>query len=419
MSEEKKVRRWIGSSVLVLIGVALGAGVVLLSRPSTPSAPPVTSTAAPGIQVWTCSMHSQIRMSKPGKCPICGMDLVLVSAGGGEAGADGGAHLTLSAHARSMARVETSTVELRELWKEIRTVGKVALDETAVAYITARVDGRVDVVFANFPGTHVNAGDHLASIYSPDLFTTQEEFLIASRQGAEQEKLGRGTSNTSGARRRLQLWGVTDAQIDALAKSGKAETHLTVFSPRGGTVIEKAIRAGQYVKTGDHLYTVASLSQVWLVVEVYESDLSWVRFGQSVSVALEDDAARSVTGTVSFVEPLLNEPTRTVRVLVILENASGRLKPGMFAQALIRIPITPEGAPGPTGLEGKYACRMHPYVVSATAAACTICGMALDLVPGDPAKAAGALQVLTVPAEAVLTTGKRTQIVQRHSGPAP
>jgi Cu(I)/Ag(I) efflux system membrane fusion protein len=344
------------------------------------------------------------------------MDLVPVSAAAsaGQGGVGDAAHLKLGEHARLMATLATVPIEERELHKEIRTVGKVELDETRVRHITARVAGRVDEVHANFPGIVVKEGDHLVRIYSPDLFATQEELLLSRRREKEPPTAG-GASLDQGlaasARERLRLWGLTDEQLDELVRTGKRQTHVTVFAPLGGTVIKKDIREGQYMEPGDSLYTIADLTHVWLVIEVYESEIAWVRFGQPVEVTLESEPARSFGGSVAFIEPVLNESTRTIRVRVVLRNEESRFKPGMYAQALLRIGILPGGKPAPTGLEGKYACPMHPYVVSDAAGKCSVCGMPLELVPGDPIPVGtAAARMLAVPAEAVLTTGRRSLV---------
>jgi Cu(I)/Ag(I) efflux system membrane fusion protein len=399
--------------VFVVVGLVLGVLVTLMVVGTQGGGQATKAGQAGAAQKWICSMHPQIVMDHPDKCPLCGMDLEPVGGSGGAEGAEESADtLTLSEHARKMATVATSPVRRLKLFKELRTVGKVELDETRAAHIAARVDGRVDQVFADFPGTPVRKGEHLVSIYSPDLFSTQEELLLAHRREQAQKRPDGPDllpSLAASSRRRLLLWGVTDQQIDEMLQSGKVQTYLVVYAPIGGTVIEKKIRPGQYVKQGDLLYTIADLSQVWLVIDVYESELSWIRFGQAVQVTLESEPTRPVTGTVGFVEPVLNEATRTVRVRVILDNRSLRLKPGMYAQALVKVPILPDGSPAPTGLEGKYACPMHPYVVADQPGDCNVCGMPLEQVPGKPAPGGAQSHpgVLAVPAEAVLTTGRR------------
>lgn len=378
----------------------------------------IRSTAGTG--TWTCSMHPQIRMDHFDRCPICGMDLVLVKASSGSASdpAQRADQLQLSAYARQMARVATTRIEMRPLQREIRTVGKVEFDETRMAQIASRVDGRVEQVYADFTGTLVKQQDHLVKLYSPELVATQEEFLVATRREQElKASTGSALSLAASARRRLQLWGVTDDQISEILKTGQPETHIVIHAPIGGTVVEKMVRAGQYVKQGEVLYTIADLDHVWLIVEVYETDLPWVRFGQSVQVTLEGDPAASFVGQVGFIEPILNEQTRTVRIRVIIRNEDRKLRPGMFAQAVIRVPIMPDGTPAPTGLEGKFSCPMHPYVVSDTQVPCRVCEMSLEKIPGTPIDTDEPPLVLAVPAEAVLTTGVRQLVyVAREKG---
>ena len=399
-------------AVVVVAVVVLGAlalRMILGTPPRTPGTG--VPTTGPATRMWTCSMHPQIRLDHPGQCPICGMDLVPVAES--STAAQGSDVHALDPHAVAMARVETAAVESRALWKVLRTVGKVQLDETAVSLITARVDGRVDRVFADFPGTVVAQGDHLVSIYSPDLLTTQREFLLNLQLERQRTPGGRDASPIEASRQRLLLWGITEAQLEELTRSGQPLTHLTVFAPMGGTVIEKGVRAGQYVSTGDALYTIADLGRVWVVIDVYERELAWVRFGQSVALTLESQPGRAFVGAVGFIEPVLNEETRTVRMRVMLENVEGAFKPGMFVQASLRVPLQPDGSPGATGLEGKFACPMHPFVVQDAAGACRVCGMPLDRVPGEPDRPGA---VLSVPASAVLTTGRR-QVVYVEDSP--
>lgn len=366
-------------------------------------------------QIWTCSMHPQIRMDHPDVCPICGMDLTPIQSNGGDEAATDADELVLSERGRQMAGLESVELVKQPLFKELRTVGKVEFDETALVYVTARITGRVEEVFASFPGTAVKQGDHLVSIYSPDLLATQSEFLDAVRR--DQEQRGRsggiGGSLLGSARRRLELWGITAAQIEELLRTGKAEDHLVIYAPFGGTIVEKNVRPGQYVETGEMLYRLVDLGRVWLILEVFETDVAWVRFGQPVQVTLEGIPEQAMTGSVAFIEPVLNEDTRTVRVRVVLPNPKGRLKPGMYAHALLRIPIQSDGRPGPTGLEGKFACPMHPYVVQDVAGSCAVCRMPLDAMPIVESSDIE-LETLAVPADAVLTTGRRQLVYVDH-----
>lgn len=194
--------------------------------------------------------------------------------------------------------------------------------------------------------------------------------------------------NLDAARTKLRLLGILPEQLAEIEKSRKTSTHLTIYAPIGGTVIEKSVRVGQYVKEGDMLYRIADLDPIWLYLDIYEYDLGWVRYGQPVEVSLEAYPAESFRGVVTFIDPYLDDKTRAVKVRVNLKNPNRRLKPGMYASALIRVKLLPDGTPQPTGLEGKYICPMHPEVVKDKPGRCTICEMQLERVPDTRLSAA-------------------------------
>lgn len=342
-------------------------------------------------------MHPQVRQDSPGPCPICGMDLIPVS------------QQTAEEQRLKEAGLETEVVVSRELVKEVRTVGKLDYAEPRISYVTARIAGRLDRLHADFTGIQVRAGDHLADIYSPELFVAQGE-LFRALEAVEKAQGDRTFAEATlvAARTKLRLLGITAEQSAALEKSRTIATHLTIHAPMGGTVIEKAVRVGQYVKEGDLLYRIADLDPLWLYLDVYEYDLAWVRFGQPVDVALEAFPGQSYRGTVVFVDPALDDKTRTVKVRVNLKNTERKLKPAMYSTASIRVRLRPDGTPEPTGLEGKYFSPMHPEVIRAEPGDCPICGMRLERIPGVPAAAREKPgQVLSVPVSAVLDTGRR------------
>lgn len=371
---------------------------------------------------WTCSMHPQVRLNKPGQCPICGMNLIPVS------------QFKEQAETEKRAGVETEPVKYRELFKEVRTVGKLDYNESRVAYITARIAGRVDRIYADFAGIQVKKDDHLVDIYSPDLFVAQGE-LFRALESLEKATGDRSfaENNLEAARTRLRLLGILPDQLTQIEKSRKTSTHLTIYAPIGGTVIEKTIRAGQYVKEGDMLYRIADLDPIWLYLDVYEYDLGWVRYGQPVDVTLEAYPAETFRGVVVFIDPYLDDRSRTVKVRVNLKNPDRRLKPAMYASALIRVRLLPNGTPEPTGLEGKFICPMHPEIVQDKPGQCPICQMQLERVPEinrpqamaheghdskdhaateQPTKTAG---VLALRATAVLDTGRRKVTYRQRS----
>jgi Cu(I)/Ag(I) efflux system membrane fusion protein len=365
-------------------------------------------TATTGEQAWTCSMHPQVRLPAPGRCPICGMELIPIAQL-----ADAQARL------EATAGLETAAVAYRELFKELNTSGKLDFAERQVAYIPARIDGRIERVYVDVAGVPVNARDHLVEIYSPALYTGQAE-LIQALEAAERATRDRPSAEASleRVRTKLRLLGLLPEQIAEIEQTRQPTTDLTIYSPLGGTVIEKNVREGQYVERGDILYRIANLDPLWLYLDVYESDLAWVRYGQHVDVSVEAYPLDTFHGTVVLIDPFLNDITRTVKVRVNLANADGRLKPAMYASASIRVRLRPDGSPEPTGVEGKFICSMHPEVVQEEAGQCPICEMDLERVPGLPPPRESAVdsdptadrpqgQVLAVPSSAVLDTGRR------------
>lgn len=351
---------WKRISAAILPLVAFGVIVVLLFRPESPD------DSGGGAADYTCSMHPQVRLPKGQKCPICGMDLISITQ-----------LASLQAQLEEKAGVQTEAIKYRELSKEVRTVGRLDYNERQVAFISSRIAGRVDRVYADFTGIQVKKGDHLVDIYSPDLVVAQDELLRA----LEAKPGTFGDATLDAVRTKLRLLGILPEQIESIEKSRKRTTHLTIYSPIGGTVIEKNVRVGQYVKEGDILYKIADLDPIWLYLDIYESDLGWVRFGQSADVKLEAFPGEEFRGTVAFIDPFLNEKTRTIKMRVNLKNAERRLKPGMYASAAIQVRMRADGTPEPTGFEGKFVCSMHPEIVQDKPGDCSICGMPLDKVP--------------------------------------
>jgi Cu(I)/Ag(I) efflux system membrane fusion protein len=335
------------ATVLVIIA-AFAAGYLLRGEAEQPQIPPASMTIDQQAQVWTCSMHPQIRQPGPGQCPICGMDLIPV-ARESEKRELGPRELTLSPKARRLARIEEAPVERRFVSAEIRLVGKVAYDETRLSTISAWVAGRIDHLHVDFTGVFVKKGSPMVSLYSPELLTAQAE-LFQAIKGARD--LGRsriaGARETAlqtvdAVREKLRLWGLTQGQIEEIERRGTPSDHITILAPASGVVVRKDAVEGMYVKTGTEIYTIADLSRVWVKLDAYESDLSWIMPGQEVEFRAEAFPGESFKGTVAFVDPFVDEKTRTVKVRVNAPNADGKLKPEMFVHALVRAEMAAGG----------------------------------------------------------------------------
>jgi Cu(I)/Ag(I) efflux system membrane fusion protein len=331
--------------------------------------------------------------------------------GSGKPQGSDGPMLELSDHARAMASVATTPVQRRKMTREIRVVGKVEYNETALAIITTRVEGYVERLFVDYTGVEVKAGDHLVEIYSPDLLVAQQELLIAMA--------GQGNpSLVESAKRKLLLWGLTQEQVDALVREKKVSDRITLFSPIKGTVTEKMVVQKAMVKPGEVLYRLANLESVWVYLDLYEHELPWVQYGQMVEIKSEAIPGRSLSGRVWFINPVLNEESRTVKVLINIDNTDHKLKPGMYVSAVIRAEILANGKAAATGVEGQWSCPMHPLVVKAQAGPCPVCKMDLVQIPGvSPAKPDDERPPLSVPVTAVLDSGIRKLVyVEKSKG---
>ncbi len=330
------------------------------------------------VQIYTCSMHPQVRLDRPGNCPICEMPLVL--SGGASASGDEAPVLSFSSQAMAMMGVETIAVGYRDLSRDLRAVGKIQYNESSLATVTARVEGYAEKLFVNITGVPVKEGDHLVQVYSPDLIVAQQELLIALQNQRDEALI-------EASKLKLRRWGLTEQQVNALVKSRKLTDRATLYSPIAGIVIEKMIFENSAFQAGDVLYRIANLDTVWAYLEIYESDLAWIRYGQHVELTAEAYPGQTFTGMVTFVEPVLNEETRTIRVPVHVENNNHLLKPGMYVSATVKAGLGPDGRAAPTGAEGKYTCPMHPQILEEKPLACPMCGMSLEQVPGDEIKA--------------------------------
>lgn len=465
--------RW--TVLLVAAGAfALWAGWRLADAAShAPTAQPSAAAGAaePKIDYWTCTMHPQVQQPEPGKCPICGMELVPKYAGRDEpgdkpaaappetaapttqdawyrctmpecgdvgsddpnsrcpvcgmkrermetggGGAEGEFEITLGERARRLAEVETEIALPRMLFKRIRTVGRVSYDETRYKMVSAWIGGRIDKLFADFTGMSVAKGDHLVEIYSPELLSAQEEYLQALRAADSTGQTGiaqrSGQQLLTAARRKLELLGVTDVQLAQIEREGQPQTHLVVYAPIGGTVVAKQAMEGMYVKTGDPLYTIADLRHLWVLVDLYESDLPWVRTFQPVRITTRSLPGDVFTGEIFFVDPSVDPATRTVEVRIHVENPELRLKPDMWVTAEIDAALA-QGARGTVPLpSGAFACPMHPWETADVPGACPICGM--ELVPIDTLPEFGAPRaaapLLSVSRGAVMQTGERALV---------
>jgi len=294
--------------------------------------------AAPAKTVWTCSMHPQIQLPGPGQCPICFMDLIEVQK---EDGGDRQSlrQISFDKRYRKLARVEVEPVIRGKASTAIRMVGKVDYDETRVGTITSWVSGRIDKLFVDYTGSHVRRGQPMAKIYSPELLTAQAELIQALAALRRAKKSGNTIIEKSAkrtlvaSREKLRLLGLGNTQLKSIEQQGKPTDHITLTAPMSGIVIKKDVNEGMYVKTGSPIYTLADLDRVWVILEAYESDLHGLRLEQQVLFSVESYPGTVFQGQVAYIDPLVNQKSRTIRVRLNVDNRDAKLKPGMFVRA--------------------------------------------------------------------------------------
>lgn len=365
-------------------------------------------------QTWTCSMHPQVQLPKPGKCPICFMDLIPLEEGDDD---ESERELTVTSYAAKLMEIETSEVVRKFVDAEVMLIGKVEYDETKIAYISAWVPGRLDRLFVNYTGIPVKKGDHMVEMYSPDLLTAQEELIqamdaVENLRGSDSDIVRRTASSTvEAAAEKLRLLGLRAEQIDKVKNDRAGSDHVTIYAPQGGIVIDKNAQEGMYVQTGTRIYTIADLSTVWVMLDAYESDLQWLRYGSRVEFSSEAHPGRRFEGTVSFMDPVIDSSTRTADVRVMVNNENLALKPGMFVRAVVHTKVAANGQVMDRDLQGKWISPMHPEVIKEEPGSCDVCGMplvsaeSLGYVSNEHDNAP-----LVIPVSAALKTGKRAVV---------
>ncbi|MGM1057497.1 MAG: efflux RND transporter periplasmic adaptor subunit [Bacteroidota bacterium] len=278
-------------------------------------------------EIWTCSMHPQIRQNEPGDCPICGMELIPLETT--DSGGDPASY-QMSENAMKLANVQTMVVGKGDASKEIRLNGKVQVDERNAYSQSTHIPGRIEQLSINFTGEKVSRGQILATIYSPELVTAQEELLQAESIKESQPEL------FEAAKEKLRNWKIGQAQIDQILAGGKALQRFSIRADVNGIVTEKMVELGDYVERGMPIYEISDLSKVWILFDLYESELVWVKEGSTIEYTINSIPGETFQGKISFIDPLINPQTRVATARVEVDNKNGILKPEMFASGVVK-----------------------------------------------------------------------------------
>jgi Cu(I)/Ag(I) efflux system membrane fusion protein len=398
----------VGSAGLSPVGGTMGQAA------TTASGSPVAGTVAQEIDHYTCSMHPSVKQATPGKCPICGMDLIPVTKEQQQEGV-----VMIDDVRRQLIGVRTEPVVEAPMRKDFRVVGHVTYDESSLTDVNLKVHGWITKLYVSQTGQKVTRGQTLFSLYSPELYNAEQDFILASQGSATPavptgggpnrvESLGRA------ARQRLHLLGLDDAQIEALAKEGVPSESISIVSPASGFVIEKNVVEGASIDAGMRLYRIAALTKVWIEAQIYEADLANVVAGQSATVTLDYLPGRTYDAKVAYVYPTIDAQTRTGEVRLELANKDLELRPGMYASVTlgadlgprVQVPSAAVVYTGPRRLvfvdlgQGRF----RPQEVFVGAASNGMYEVLSGLKPGDQVATSG---VFLIAAEARISTASK------------
>ncbi|MCO5251908.1 MAG: efflux RND transporter periplasmic adaptor subunit [Candidatus Kapabacteria bacterium] len=277
--------------------------------------------------IWTCSMHPQIRQSESGDCPICGMDLIPLE--DDQNSEIDPMAIIMSPTAMKLANVSTAFVGKMNPVKQVRLSGKVQADERLAFSQASHIPGRIEKLFVNFTGEFVSKGQTIANIYSPDLVMAQEELFEAQKIRESQPQL------FLAAKEKLKNWKLSDNQIEGILKNGKILEEFPIQADVSGYVTNKTINLGDYVRKGETIYEITNLTKVWVLFDIYESDMAWIKKGDKVQFTIASIPGKSFEGNISYLDPIIDPKTRVAKARVEYNNTNGNLMPEMFVSGVV------------------------------------------------------------------------------------
>lgn len=317
--------RYIQFSLVAIAGIFLGW--LFFHTPHKSKNEHENSAEISSAAVWTCSMHPQIRMDHPGKCPICGMNLIPLQS---NVTVNDSQAVHFTKEAAELANVITSVVTKQKPVKEVRLYGKIQADERLLQSQVAHIPGRIEKLMVNFTGETVRKGQTLALVFSPELVTAQQEFIEAIKMKELQPEI------YEAVKEKLRLWKLTESQIHSIENSGKIQNNFDVVSNSSGIVTARLVNNGDHVGEGTVLYEVVDLSKLWIQFDAYESDLPFLNKGNKISFTIQAIPGKEFYGNIVFIDPVMDPLTRVSRVRVEIDNKSGKFKPEMFVTGIVK-----------------------------------------------------------------------------------
>ena len=283
----KKYKNYIIAAGILILGIIVGNVFSGGNSETTHNETEHDLVQDPISKLWTCSMHPQIRMEKPGKCPICGMTLIPLEASSDSSENIAENEIVMTEEAMQLANIQTTIVERSKAVKEIRLLGRVKPDERRLYSQVSHIPGRIERLYLNFTGEKVIEGQPIVRIYSPELISAQKELFEAINSKNIYPQL------YTASRNRLKLWKLSDKQIDAIETGGIVQEQIDILSDHSGYVMQKNVELGDYVKAGGNLFDIANLSSVWVMFEAYESDIPWIHIGDNVEFTIQANPGKA------------------------------------------------------------------------------------------------------------------------------
>jgi Cu(I)/Ag(I) efflux system membrane fusion protein len=330
----KKYKNYIIAAVILIVGVFIGKLTSGDNNTAVHDQGALHDAEDHKTQIWTCSMHPQIQMDKPGNCPICGMELIPLEMSKNRDDAIAPDEIVMTEEAIQLANIQTSQVVRSNATKEVRLLGTVKPDERRMYSQVSHIPGRIEQLYVNFTGEKVSKGQKMVRLYSPELISAQKELFEAIKSKEVYPQLFKASRN------KLKLWKLTDSQIDAMISSGKVQEQIDILSDFSGYVMKRNVELGDHVMEGMKLFDIANIDKVWLMFEAYEADIPWVHKGDMVEFTLEAMPGSTYSGKVTYIDPFVSAGTRVAKVRVEANNPGYKLMPGMYANGTVSANIS-------------------------------------------------------------------------------
>ena len=330
MNIMEKYKKYIIAAGILILGIILGNVFSGGDSETTHAEGEHNYVQDPVTQLWTCSMHPQIKMEEPGNCPICGMELIPMESSDDSSENIAANEIVMNEEAYQLANIQTTIVEKASADKEIRLLGRVKPDERRLYSQVSHIPGRIERLYVNFTGEKVYTGQKIVRIYSPELISAQKELFEAIKSKDIYPQL------YTASRNKLKLWKLSDKQIDAIEATGNVQEQIDILSDHTGYVMNRNVELGDYIKAGGNLFDIANLSSVWVMFEAYEADIPWIHINDKVSFNIQAIPGKTFEGKITYVDPFVSSSTRVAKVRVEVNNPGNKLLPEMYASGIIK-----------------------------------------------------------------------------------